>query len=307
MRKNIGLDSVEIMGHLQTAGPLAGRCEIDRCISLETVPLGPLFGDSETFELSEPSPLIELFRPYEYIVTFMADKNGCFERNLIYTTTATHAAEVVTVDLKGPPQTGEHSAEYFVRQFVEQVPGLQMSPQNLRPLLNGPLLKLNQTDGELGRQILAKNGITTEKNIIGIHPGSGGLHKCWPIGNFCQIIDLADQKGLLPVVLWGPAEQDRFDKQTKDSLAQRAVLLQDLDINEVIAVMACLLAYVGNDSGISHLAAGLGAPSVVVFGPSNDTHWRPLGQNVAVMRTEKYEKDEWPTHSQVFDRLIDFL
>jgi len=43
-------------------------------------------------------------------------------------------------------------------------------------------------------------------------------------------------------------------------------------------------AYVGNDSGVSHLAAWLGLPSVVVFGPSDPVRWRPIGENVEVVR-----------------------
>jgi heptosyltransferase-2/heptosyltransferase-3 len=49
----------------------------------------------------------------------------------------------------------------------------------------------------------------------------------------------------------------------------------DLPLPEVTALAARAQVFVGNDSGIAHIAAAVGTPSVVIFGSSNIAHWRP--------------------------------
>ena len=54
-------------------------------------------------------------------------------------------------------------------------------------------------------------------------------------------------------------------------------VLKDLDLPTVAAIARLASAFVGNDSGVSHLAAAVGAPGVVIFGPTDPARWRPLG------------------------------
>jgi ADP-heptose:LPS heptosyltransferase len=78
----------------------------------------------------------------------------------------------------------------------------------------------------------------------------------------------------------GPADGDlrpRLAGTTAVHIPEDTVALRRL--------IASARAYVGNDSGVSHLAAWLGVPSVVVFGPSDPVRWRPLGENVEVVRS----------------------
>jgi heptosyltransferase-2/heptosyltransferase-3 len=61
----------------------------------------------------------------------------------------------------------------------------------------------------------------------------------------------------------------------KSSSSASFVGLTDLSLPEVTALAARACLFVGNDSGIAHIAAAVGAPSVVIFGSSNVNHWRP--------------------------------
>ena len=54
-------------------------------------------------------------------------------------------------------------------------------------------------------------------------------------------------------------------------------VLKDLELPTVAAIARLASAFVGNDSGVSHLAAAVGAPGVVIFGPTDPARWRPLG------------------------------
>jgi ADP-heptose:LPS heptosyltransferase len=109
-----------------------------------------------------------------------------------------------------------------------------------------------------------------ESDQIILHPGSGSALKCWP--HFSQ---LAGRLGS-PAFLIGPLEA-RFDTRNHSRL-------ENLSLREVAKVLATCRAFVGNDSGITHLAAHLGVPTVALFGPTDPRIWGPLGRRVSVIK-----------------------
>ena len=118
-----------------------------------------------------------------------------------------------------------------------------------------------------------------------IHPGSGSRKKCWPISNFVKVASSMDAGGKQPEFILGPAEYDLYD-----------ILMQSRRFNanvhkiETLTELAGLLkiggGFVGNDSGVSHLAAFIGLPTVAVFGPSDPKLWKPMGRAVKVVRSD---------------------
>ena len=120
---------------------------------------------------------------------------------------------------------------------------------------------------------------------IVIHPGSGSRKKCWPISNFVKVASSIDVSGKQPEFILGPAEYDLYD-----------ILMQSKRGNtkvhkiEKLAELAELLktggGFIGNDSGVSHLAAFIGLPTVAVFGPSDPDIWKPMGRAVKVVRPD---------------------
>jgi len=118
-----------------------------------------------------------------------------------------------------------------------------------------------------------------------IHPGSGSRKKCWPISNFVKVASSIDANGKQPEFILGPAEYDLYD-----------ILLQSKRLNakvhkiERLTELTGLLktggGFIGNDSGVSHLAAFIGLPTVAVFGPSDPEIWKPMGRAVNVVRPD---------------------
>jgi heptosyltransferase-3 len=121
-----------------------------------------------------------------------------------------------------------------------------------------------------------------------VHPGSGGRRKCWPAERFAELIR---GLGRRVVMLRGPADDAACDAL---SALAPAVELAGLEVAQAGAVLAECGLYVGNDSGLTHLAAGLGVPTVAVFGPTDPSVWRPLGRRVRVVRGEP-----WPGAGEV--------
>ena len=107
-----------------------------------------------------------------------------------------------------------------------------------------------------------------------IHPTAAFATKQWAMEKFARVAEALTERGLTPVAIVSQKESAAIDSLTRESSA-RVFGLQDLSLPEVTALMSRARLFVGNDSGIAHIAAAAGAPCVVVFGSSNVAHWRP--------------------------------
>ena len=121
--------------------------------------------------------------------------------------------------------------------------------------------------------------------VLAVHPGSGGARKCWPMSRYVQLVEalLADGYGAL--LLLGPAEERQTgDWQALAPNCPRLAVASNLDLPVAAGLLTHCAGYVGNDSGITHLAAALGVPTVAVFGPTDPARWAPIGPAVRVLR-----------------------
>lgn len=112
---------------------------------------------------------------------------------------------------------------------------------------------------------------------LAVAPGSGSLEKCWPARRFAQTCRLlAREHRIHTMLVLGPAEIERPEVRAAfrdiDCTVSECWSIPDL----ASALAACDL-YLGNDSGLSHLAAWAGAEGIAVFGPTDPEVWAPLG------------------------------
>lgn len=117
-----------------------------------------------------------------------------------------------------------------------------------------------------------------KQELIWVHPGSGGPRKCVPLGALVSIVEqLKRQTGWPAAVTVG--EEDAFLMGQADwvRLVQTTgtAVLERRPLGELCATVGRARLYVGNDSGISHLAAGLGVPSIVLFTATDPVQWAP--------------------------------
>jgi len=147
------------------------------------------------------------------------------------------------------------------------------------PVSDRPATQLAVTE-KAARSIaarLAAHQIDSEPVAL-IHPAAAFETKQWPTENFARVIDEVAARGLTPVVIVAPKEKQVLDSVVQQSSA-RVIGLTDLSLPEVTALAARAQLFVGNDSGIAHMAAAVSTPCVVVFGSSNVAHWRPWTTN----------------------------
>jgi len=118
-----------------------------------------------------------------------------------------------------------------------------------------------------------------------IHPGSGSRKKCWPISNFVKVASSMDANGKQPEFILGPAEYDLYEilMQPKNFKPNVHKIDKLAELTELLKTGG---GFIGNDSGVSHLAAFIGLPAVAVFGPSDPKTWKPMGRAVKVVRPD---------------------
>ena len=121
--------------------------------------------------------------------------------------------------------------------------------------------------------------------FVAIHPGSGGVKKCWPPQRFARLaVELACHDGVVPLVFFGPA--DAATREAFEAAMPPGVEWQPVDsrpLREVLALLSLSRGYIGNDSGLSHLAARV-CPTLAIFGPSNRDVWCPVGSRVRIVQ-----------------------
>lgn len=118
-------------------------------------------------------------------------------------------------------------------------------------------------------------------NEVLVHVGSGSPSKNWPAACFASAIDRLDVAGAVTLIV-GEAD-DAAAAAVEAQLGRALPRLAQPSLYELAVRLAACRAYLGNDSGVSHLAGLSGAPSVVLFGPTSPTVWRPIGPRVQTL------------------------
>ncbi|MEO8592749.1 MAG: glycosyltransferase family 9 protein [Candidatus Solibacter sp.] len=146
-----------------------------------------------------------------------------------------------------PEQSTRHATDFYIEQ--------------VRPLAApGPVDPIPRIPCPVGRQQFAV-----------IHPFSGSARKNWPLGNFRE---LATQLEPFMPIYWCAGEED--------PPLPDAVRIHNL--YELACWLAQASLFIGNDSGITQLAAAVGTPVLAFFGPSDPGVWAPRGPNVRIGR-----------------------
>lgn len=128
--------------------------------------------------------------------------------------------------------------------------------------------------------------IKTGKTIA-IHPGSGSERKNWPIASYAEVIKTLWQENCAVLLLAGPADEQKLAYLQKHLTPPPGLYrtLVNAPLLEIAQELQQCRGYLGNDSGITHLAAMSGIPTVAIFGPASRTsNWEPLGKHVGIIQ-----------------------
>ena len=187
------------------------------------------------------------------------------------------------------PPPGEHAAVHFARAVADGTSGAPALPEppDLAVPADLRLWGRSWLEGRLGAGTVP----------VAVHPGSGGRRKCWPAVRFAE---LAGRMGRPVLAIEGPADED-----TARSFLSRVphglpvAHADNMTLPQLCSLLACSALCVGNDSGVSHLAAALDLPTVSVFGPTAPAVWAPRGPRAAAVTGPT--PGAWPETAAVLD------
>jgi ADP-heptose:LPS heptosyltransferase len=213
------------------------------------------------------------------VVAWISDADGIVSRNLY------HLGAKVAVLARGRPDSNvvEHMAVTLARGLEPL--GLK-APSSLEDL-SAIMPQLTGTDRDLTRlEALQHTFVSSYQRVVAFHVGSGGASKRWPPSRFATLIERSASCGMTPVLIAGPQDEESIQAVLAAcTTVSHLPVVRDLSLGELGALLGRVAAYVGNDSGVTHLAALYGAPTLALFGPSNPIHWAPLGRRVRVLRS----------------------
>lgn len=165
-----------------------------------------------------------------------------------------------------PSGTG-HVAAGYLREIGEEV----ADPLDCS-------IELYREDLDVAEDRLAGLGLEAGRYMIML-PGSGSPAKNWPAENFIALAKTLASR-IRSLVILGPAESTQETLFTASGL----LTVAKVDLAEVAALARLSRGFIGNDSGVSHLAAAAGAPGLAIFGPTDPARWRPLGRTTVIRR-----------------------
>ncbi len=246
------------------AGDVGG---VDAFRTVERVGLHALFNANSAVD---PNLLREL-DTFDLLVNGLADADSVLAHRLHE---LAHGTVVSFSPAHRSDSTG-HITDQWLDDLADQ--GLDL-PRDGVPSIALPLECVERTRERLGEQ-----AGSNPSHLVMLHPGSGGRTKCWPRANFCRLAEVLRVSGLEPVFLVGPVELEQHGQPLLTHLERSARVMVAPELVAAAASIAAATVYVGNDAGMTHLAAALGVPTVALFGPTNPTVWQPLGPQVRVL------------------------
>jgi heptosyltransferase-3 len=207
-------------------------------------------------------------------VAFLSDPDGNVNKNL-----KTYLPETsIHLFPAFPPEEANLHVALYLAQCLKRA-GLPIDPEkSLEDATRRPLLK-----GEYQ---------AIQKNKIVFHPGSGGRGKNHPSDFWLELIGkLTSHFPSLPfskaIILLGPAEEELRPLFTRNLGVEGTEILFAPELEQLQSILSQATLYVGHDSGITHLAAMLGTPTIALFKNSPVHQWRPLGPAVGVIENEE--------------------
>jgi heptosyltransferase-2 len=253
---------IEILGYKQIAALTDNRFYADRVRSIESGLLSRFFGkDADHL----PAEFAKYFAEFDLIISYLYDPDLIFESNL----KRSGARKIV----RGPAKIVNSS--HAARQLAESVEKLGLPISDFAPKLYP-----SSEDRHRAQEFLA--GLATP--IVAFHPGSGSENKNWPLQNWIDLGNhfLGNIDGSL-VIVSGEADQDQIRQLESIWPNPRVRFAKDLTLPDLAAVIEKTI-FLGHDSGISHLAAAVGASCILLFGRTDPAVWAPLNENARVIR-----------------------
>ena len=245
---------IEILGYPHIARLALAGGLVNRVQSIEAGALAGFFARGG--KLAED--LVDYFSEFDLIVSYLYDPDQIFRTNVGRCTGAQF--------IEGPHRPDERAAVHATKVYLQPLERLAIFEVDPVPRLSfGPR---GSNAGQLA-----------------LHPGSGSERKNWPEAKWADLVQhLINETGFKLLLVGGEAEGDRLQRLAAALPPARVRVAQSLPLTELAGLLQQSDAFIGHDSGISHLAAAVGLPGIVLWGDTAEEIWRPAGDRVTMLR-----------------------
>jgi len=254
LRRQFPQAHLEVLGYPHIAQLALAGGLVDRVQPIEARALAGFF--ARHGELA--GPWRDYFSGFDIVISYLYDPDEIFQANV---RRCFHGQFI-----QGPHRPDEretiHAAHVYLR----------------------PLERLAIFDADAVPR-LSVNPRPSTLNQIAFHPGSGSERKNWPEKQWAGLLDhLIASTELKLLLVGGEAEGERLRKLAAALPSARTAMAQCLPLAELAGRVQSCAAFVGHDSGITHLAAALGLPTLVLWADTIEEIWRPQGERVTLVK-----------------------
>ena len=245
LRAQLPQARLEVLGYPHIAGLAVAGGLADEVRAIEARPLAGFFARRGELTLE----LQSYFAGFAIIVSYLYDPDGFFQANVARCS----KAQFIAGPHRPDDAAGVHATEVFLK----------------------PLERLAIFDAE-PKPRLALNPQPSTRNQLALHPGSGSERKNWPEARWAELLGhLIHSTTARLLLVGGEAEGDRLERLANRWPPERVEVARNLPLVELAERLATCNAFVGHDSGITHLAAALGLGGLVLWGETSQAVWRP--------------------------------
>ncbi len=268
IRSHFKSAKIEVMGYPLYLETIRGRFYADTVSRFDQADVAQLF----TKDAKMSTALMKRLGDMDLIISFVSDKEQIFTNNL----KATGARYVVHYEPFPSDREGIHIVDHFLK-FLSLL-GISYSSKI-------PEIYLHDDDEHFGDDFIKNRIADPKKMLVAVHPGSGSRQKCWHTERFVALISwLIEETDAQVLVVSGPADDEiasRLKMEVK--IREGLIVLDQIRLPHLAAVIKRCKFFVGNDSGITHLAAAVGTPTVSIFGPTDPNMWGTRGEQVKIL------------------------
>lgn len=274
---------IELVGYPHIANLALDAGLVNRVESLDRAGMARFFASRPLFTDEQASYI----RSFDLVLSYLHDPDGVVQRNLLL-------AGARQVLYTSPLVETGHA----VAHLLKPLESLAIYEQDDRPHL-----ELSEEIRSTGRRWLAERRL--EAPVLALHPGSGSARKNWPADFFVELAVAAGAR-------WGGSAFYILGEADRDAAAviarrdPKRAILSGRTLTEVGSVLTACQAFVGNDSGITHLAAAVGVPTIALFGLSDAARWGPRGARVRVLQAPAGDLGRIRIE-EVLDALVEIL
>ncbi len=257
LRRQFPQTHLEVLGypHVASLSKLAGY--VDEVRSIEAKALAGFFARRGALD----SDLSEHFGSFNIIVSYLYDPDQIFQENVARCS----KAQFIAGQHRPDEALNIHATEVFLK----------------------PLERLTIFDAEPVPRINLPPRLHAGTRTLAVHPGSGSEAKNWPEEHWARLLrTMALETSWRVLLVGGEAEGDRLQRLSSIIPVERLSVAMHQPLTELASRLAACDAFIGHDSGITHLAAAVELRGLALWSGTKSSIWRPRTEQFELLREE---------------------